>query len=124
MSVETLIANHGAGVSLIRPTQTANSEGAMARQYESAGALRAFVQPRSSNDAPFSGRALQQDSVTFYFAGQPDIRTDDLLQVGSAFYHVTGVRVPILRAVSRGNCHTIVDTTQRNGDTVTVVVAP
>lgn len=124
MSVATLIAEHGYSVNVLRPSQTTNTEGAMTRQYFANETFRAFIQPRASNDAPFSGRALQQDSVTFYFAGQPDIRTDDMLQVGSLFYHVTGVRTPILRAVSRDNSHTIVDTIQRSGDTVTVVVAP
>ena len=128
MSVASLISQHGYAVAVIRPTQTVNTEGAMVRTYYNVADLRAFVQPRSANDAPFSGRALMQEGATFYFAGRPDIRTDDLLRAvlpsGNLFYHVTGVTVPLERGTARQNTHTIVETVGREGDTVTVVAAP
>lgn len=128
MSVASLISQHGYPVAVIRPTQSVNAQGAMQREYYNVADLRAFVQPRSANDAPFSGRALMQEGATFYFSGRPDIRTDDLLRAtlpsGNLFYHVTGVTVPLERGASRQNTHTIVETVGREGDTVTIVVAP
>jgi hypothetical protein len=91
----------------------------MVRAYGVASTLDGWLQPRSATDSNFSGRADMQQSATAYFAGTPDIRTDDVLILsGQDYYHVTGVRNPILRGATGANSHTIVDCVKRSGESI------
>ena len=128
MSVLTLIAMHGVSVDVLRPTTVARDNGAMQRTYEAlvrpdAAATRAFVQPASASDSPFSGRANMRVSTRFLIGGVvEDIQTDDVLRLTgtSETYWVRGVRVPILRPGGAANCHTIIDADLVPGETIEV----
>ena len=123
MSVGSLIAAHGQTVRVVRPTVTQTTDGAMARAYAIVATLAGWIQPRASSDANYAGRDNLRNTVVAYFEGRQDIRTDDiLLDESSAIYHVSGIHVPIERPDASPNCHTIVDATRVQGETV--VLAP
>lgn len=120
MSVESLIAQHGVTVSVRRATASLNTWNALDfGTYSEVATHPAFVQPRSSSVVNFADRDNLQRSVTFYFAGQPDIVQTDVLTIGSSTnvaYQVVGIRTPINRPTTSANCHTIVDAEFRNSD--------
>lgn len=119
MSVTALINQHGQSIQVARPTTTVDTSGAMSRSYALAATLDGWLQPRSATDSNFSGRADMQTSGTAYFPGVPDIRTDDVLILsGTDYWHVTGVRTPILRPATGPNSHTVVDCVQREGESI------
>jgi len=124
MSVSTLIQRHGTSIPVLRPTQSKTTLGSMARSYSVVNTLQGWIQPNNATDSTFSGRATAQTSGRVYFAGRPEILTDDLLQMssfGGQYVHVTSVRIPIDRPEAGANCHTIVEFVSRFGESVPIV---
>ena len=122
MSVLSLLLGHGQAVSVLRPTASVSGVGSVAQTFAVAATYTGWIQPRAATDGNFAGRDNMNVSATAYFAGSPDIRTDDLLttDAGTTYYHVTGVRLPISRSATRANTHTVVDCVKRNSETVVI----
>jgi hypothetical protein len=120
MSVLSLLLRHGTAVSVARPTPSVSAIGSVTQAFAVAASYQGWIQPRGAADGNFAGRDDMNTSAVCYFAGTPDIRTDDVLTVdnGTTYYHVTGVRVPITRPAAGANSHTVVDCVKRAGETV------
>lgn len=106
MSVDSMIAQWGVAASTQRPTTTRDATGSIINTYTTAiSAVTVYLQQGGGTESDMMGAQRNTLTATGYCTLGLDIRPQDRLFVGTAFWDIQEVRTPDERTYIDGLAH-------------------
>lgn len=116
MSVASLINDKGVLATVRRASFTTDDSGHPTPTYTTQGQILVFLQPRSGNETVRYGRDNSETLAISYVKRNADVKSGDILLVGTDVWRVENVRIPGTFSSAEFTAHKTLTMTWREGE--------